>query len=72
MQRIQINEAPKGGFCTARIKGEEEEAEERSQEVPTLPVTALVDAVFCNCTGWKDPEGLEIAKYSFFGEFTKC
>lgn len=40
----------------------------RSQEVPTMVVTALVQTVVCNCTGWKDPEGFEVSKYAFFGE----
>ncbi|XP_063839801.1 uncharacterized protein LOC135088742 isoform X2 [Scylla paramamosain] len=69
LQRIQINEAPHGGECYARI-GEEENQEgglvKRSQEVPTLVVTALVETVLCNCTGWKDPEGFEVSKYAFF------
>ena len=41
----------------------------RSDNVPTLAVTALVDTVLCNCTGWEDPEGFEVDKYSFFGKF---
>ncbi|MPC09664.1 Polycystic kidney disease protein 1-like 2 [Portunus trituberculatus] len=69
LQRIQINEAPIGGECHASI-GEEEKPEgelvKRSQEVPLLAITALVQTVICNCTGWKDPEGFEVSKYAFF------
>lgn len=59
-------------MCFARI-GEEEEKEEelvkkRSHDVPTMAVTALVETVLCNCTGWQDPEGFEVTKYSFFSK----
>lgn len=56
---------------------EEEEEEESSFEVevrvereepPTLTVTALTDTVILNCSGWEDPEGFEIPKYTFFGK----
>ncbi|XP_069982225.1 uncharacterized protein [Penaeus vannamei] len=87
LQRIKINEAPRGGTCRAQIidggfEEEEEEIEEEDDEegdgddvmrrsdgrrVPTLTVTALVDTVLCNCSGWEDPEGFEISKYSFYG-----
>ncbi|XP_064091678.1 uncharacterized protein LOC135205258 [Macrobrachium nipponense] len=76
VQRIQINEAPTGGSCVALLPeevGEEGasallQSETRDNaEVPTLEVISLVESVLCNCTGWVDPEGFEIPKYSFYG-----
>lgn len=70
LQRLQINKAPVGGSCSAEVldnKEEEEEMERLVQRAARLVVSALVDTVLCNCTGWEDPEGFEIPKYSFFG-----
>nr|XP_045617521.1 uncharacterized protein LOC123770009 [Procambarus clarkii] len=70
LQRIQINKAPIGGTCRAKIlelTNEDDVLEESEREVvPTLSVTAVVDTVLCNCSDWQDPEGFEIPKYSFF------
>ncbi|XP_068225345.1 uncharacterized protein [Palaemon carinicauda] len=76
IQRIQINEAPTGGSCIATLSeevadgGESEFLETKmvfTTDVPTLEVTSLIESVLCNCTGWADPEGFEISKYSFYG-----
>lgn len=46
----------------------EAEARVEREEPTILSVTALIDTVILNCSGWEDPEGFEILKYSFFGK----